>query len=60
MAVARDLIATAAEDCGIIFHKQFSQMSAFVDAFDKSSAVVRQEQPTSPLRTRMTPSDDPG
>ena len=41
--VAKELIATASEDFGIIFNKQFAQLTTHVDALEASVALIRKE-----------------
>ena len=41
--VAKELIATAAENFGVIFHKQFAQFTSHVDSLEASINVVRKE-----------------
>lgn len=41
--VAKELVATASEDFGIIFHKQFAQLSSQVDTLESSIDTVRKQ-----------------
>ncbi len=41
--VAKELIATATENFGVIFHKQFAQLSTHVDSLESSIRVVQKE-----------------